>query len=274
MVPPHPPNPTDEQVLRMAMAGPWRRFFARLFDTSWELFLVTMVAGVILFMTVSGFEQWLHGFGHAYLVGPRLHAVRLHFGRDRVRHCGQYAGQSAAVSEGGRHPRPAARLLALLGEKPLRVVDGPGFGIILVAPVTQTIQYWRVARGERANYDEKRGDIVKARPAGVVRVSAFVMLLFALMMGQLGAQKRRAEPGGAPIWRVMPRKAMRGAGSQESFRTRRTGAIRSRGKASPYRSCGRSAPNRTRQATHPIDLMIGETAPCSCRPRSVSHNST
>ncbi len=166
-------------------AGPWRRWFARLFDLWWEILVVAGFGGIVIGLIWPAFLIWIDSPLGSKLA--TLACVPLALLLD--------AGVTAAL---GNTPGKALLGLrvGLADGGPLSFVQlcrrnlgvwaaGLGLGLALISLLTMARQLRRLKGGEQASYDDEDFR-VRARPVGWARRAGFCAAfvgLFAVMTG-------------------------------------------------------------------------------------------
>jgi len=177
------PDAAASAVLEYPLAGPWKRWCARLFDLWWEASLVGLGVGVVLGLTSGDFLRWLDKPGASKLVGILCIPVALLL--DALVHAcfGNTPGKALlGLRVGlvdGRRPSLGQHLSRNVGVW----AGGLGLGIPLVTLFTMGRQHRRLNQGEQASYDDE-GYRVRAKPIGWPRRIGFgvaFLVLFGCM---------------------------------------------------------------------------------------------
>jgi uncharacterized RDD family membrane protein YckC len=162
-LPPELPKPTTrDKILAVPLAGPWRRFFARMIDLWFIAVLVALPVGYFGSMMSSGFALWLQRPGSEYQVGwllvlPILFVEAILFGLTGTT-LGKALLGVKVVTLGGARPDFGSYLKRQLGV----YWYGLGTGFPLVSLFTMARQSGHLRAGRQAAYDQ--GLFNSARP--------------------------------------------------------------------------------------------------------------
>ncbi|HPR44615.1 RDD family protein [Ottowia sp.] len=177
-VPPELPKPTArEHLIALPLAGPWRRFFARLVDL-WVIALpVSFVAAFALSKVSPAFGLWIQRPGSEYAFGWLILPFVLLVEAGIVALFGTTLGKALlgvkVTTIGAQSPTAAQYLQRQLGV----YWYGLGTGFPFVSLFTMARQHGRIKAGRQAGYDEGKFN-VKAPKLGVLRaLSAIVVVL-------------------------------------------------------------------------------------------------
>ena len=195
-VPPPLPEESPIDWTEYALAGKWKRFFARLFDFYWEVIVVGAALGFTLARTSSAYLDFIN-------TNPSASVI---FGLCVVPLALVFDALVCAIF--GNSPGKA-----MLGVKPVKErtgerlsssdyfkrnggiwVFGLGFSLPLINLFTMANQAKRLDRDQKASYDENTDVVVKAKPIGWARTTGFLlafMVLFSVQAGLLAFQKQQ-----------------------------------------------------------------------------------
>jgi len=188
-VPPDLPKPTArEHLIALPLAGPWRRFFARLVDL-WVIALPTSFAAAFALSRFSpAFSLWIQRPGSEYAFGWLLLPLVLLVEVGIVALFGTTFGKAllgvAVTTVGAQRPTAAQYLQRQLGV----YWFGLGTGFPLVSLFTMARQHGRLKAGRHARYDEGKF-YVKAPKLGVLRALSAVVVVVALFFVNAALQQ-------------------------------------------------------------------------------------
>jgi uncharacterized RDD family membrane protein YckC len=174
------PAPGDKAPA-LAEAGPWRRWFARLFDLWWEILVVAVTGGVVIGLIWPAFLIWIEtplGSKMATLACVPL-ALLLDAGVTAA--LGNTPGKAllglrVGLAEGGT---PG---FVQLCRRNLGVwIAGLGLGLALISLLTMARQLRRLKNGGQASYDDEEFR-VRARPIGWARRAGFCAAFLGLFV--------------------------------------------------------------------------------------------
>ena len=173
-------------------AGPWRRFFARLFDV-WTMclpagFFMAAVVGRIW----PAFGLWMENPSSTPTLGIIFLPVALVFEAIVFGLFGTTLGKllfgvRVRLRDGGR-----PTFLQYLGRVAWMYLSGLGLGIPFVTLFTMGRQFFEVKEGRPATYDAKRY-LVQAAGTGVLRTGLAVTALAGLVAGVVFINQREAQ---------------------------------------------------------------------------------
>ncbi|SEA16521.1 RDD family protein [Microbulbifer marinus] len=200
-VPPALPIDTPREAnIELPMAGPWRRFFARLIDF-WALGLVTAyIVGVAGSYISAEFALWIMQPGSDYLFGWLIVPLILLTEALVYAIFGTTLGKSLlgvkVISVAGYKASPSQYARRLIGV----YWSGIGTGFPLVNLFTMAHQNGRLSRGRSASYDEGEFN-VKASKLGFFRVPITFLVMAGLfsvivMLNVSSEQDKRAAQSG------------------------------------------------------------------------------
>jgi len=185
-VPPDVPQPTPrEENIELPLAGPWRRFFARLIDL-WAIalpvgFIVAYLAGSLSLE----FALWIQEPGSEYAFGWLLLPAVLLVEGVVYGISGTTLGKAIlgikVVTVSAHKATPGQYVRRLPGV----YWGGLGTGFPLVNLFTMAHQYGRLRRGKHAGYDEGKFN-VKGTKLGFFRVVLAVLAIVGLFAVQVG----------------------------------------------------------------------------------------
>lgn len=185
--PPLPPKSSGLDLLTYTMAGPWRRFCARMFDVWWESLVVVTAISWTLGRTSAGYLDWIRQPASGQLLALLCLPLTLVLDAAVYRIFSNSPGKALlGLKVGTIRGEPLSfnayvrRNLRLWG-------SGLGLGIPLVNLVTMLQQSSRIKRNEPASYDVTAGHRVRAKPIGLGSRAAFTVLFLGLfgVMGYL-----------------------------------------------------------------------------------------
>lgn len=181
--PPLPPK-ADKKAISYELSRRWPRFFARIFDTWWEILLVSFVLGAVFGRYSAAFVEWINSPGSGHLFGIICLPLVLFFDAIVYRLIGNTPGKALL---GLRVEAMDGRRLTFWEyvKRNLSIwVSGFALGIPLLNLITMAKQHSRLGEGRQTSYDEPTGFRVYANPIGFVRKAFFVAAfigLFAVM---------------------------------------------------------------------------------------------
>ncbi len=188
-VPPELPKPTArEHLIALPLAGPWRRFFARLVDL-WVIALPTSLAVAYALSRYSpAFGLWIQRPGSEYAFGWLLLPLVLLIEVGIVAMFGTTLGKAllgvTLTTVGAQRPTAAQYLQRQLGV----YWFGLGTGFPLVSLFTMARQHGRLKAGRHARYDEGKFN-VKALKLGVLRALSAVVVVVMLFFVNAALQQ-------------------------------------------------------------------------------------
>jgi uncharacterized RDD family membrane protein YckC len=188
-VPPELPKPTArEQLIALPLAGPWRRFFARLVDL-WIIALPTAFLVALALSSLSPvFGLWIQRPGSEYAFGWLLMPLVLLTEAGIFAIFGNTLGKAllgiTVTTVGAQRPTAAQYFHRQLGV----YWFGLGTGFPLVSLFTMARQYGRLKSGGHARYDEGKFH-VKAPKLGVIRALSAIAVVTALFFVNVALQQ-------------------------------------------------------------------------------------
>lgn len=188
-VPPELPKPTvREQHIGLPLAGPWRRFFARLVDL-WIIALPTAFLVALALSSLSSvFRLWIQRPGSEYAFGWLLMPLVLLTEAGIFAIFGNTLGKSllgiSVTTVGAQRPTAAKYFHRQLGV----YWFGLGTGFPLVSLFTMARQHGRLKSGGYARYDEGKFN-VKAPKLGAIRKLSAIAVVTALFFGNAALQQ-------------------------------------------------------------------------------------
>lgn len=188
-VPPELPKPTArEHLIALPLAGPWRRFFARLVDL-WVIALpISFVVAFALARFSPAFGLWIQRPGSEYAFGWLLLPLVLLVEVGIVALFGTTPGKAVlgvTVTTVGAQRLTAAQYL----QRQLGVYwYGFGTGFPLVSLFTMARQHGRLKAGRQAGYDEGKFN-VKAPKLGALRALSAVVVVVGLLFVNAALQQ-------------------------------------------------------------------------------------
>jgi hypothetical protein len=203
-IPPELPKPTTrEHLIALPLAGPWRRFFARLVD----LWLIALPVSFAVAFALSSFSPafglWIQRPGSEYAFGWLLLPVVLLvevgiFGLFRNT-LGKALLGVTVTTVGAQRPTASQYLQRQLGV----YWYGLGTGFPLVSLLTMARQHGRLKAERQAAYDEGKFN-VKAPKLGALRalsaVAVVIGLLFVNVALQQASQSSERSYYGGTTW--------------------------------------------------------------------------
>ncbi|MGO4395723.1 RDD family protein [Variovorax sp. M-6] len=180
--PDHQALGAPRHVLRLPLAGPWRRFFAQLFDI-WTLCVpVGFLLGNVLGRTWPAFALWMSSPGSeaglGFILVPLALVVQaVIFGLFGTTPGKLILGVEVTLLGGGR-----PTFMAYLGRLTRLYASGLALGIPLISLFTMWRQYGLVKAGRPASYDAARFQ-VHAVPMGALRRSVAAAAMIGLFGG-------------------------------------------------------------------------------------------
>lgn len=188
-VPPELPKPTTrEHLIALPLAGPWRRFFARLVDL-WVIALPASFAAAFALSAVSpAFGLWIQRPGSEYAFGWLILPLVLLVEVGIVALFGTTLGKAllgvTVTTVGAQRPTAAQYLQRQLGV----YWYGLGTGFPLVFLFTMVRQHGRLKAGGQARYDEGKFN-VKAPKLGALRALSAVVVVIGLFLVNVALQQ-------------------------------------------------------------------------------------
>lgn len=188
-VPPELPKPTArEHLVALPLAGPWRRFFARLVDL-WIIALPTAFLVALALSSLSpAFGLWIQRPGSEYAFGWLLMPLVLLTEAGIFAVFGNTLGKwllgISVTTVGAQRPTAAQYFQRQLGV----YWFGLGTGFPLVLLFTMARQHGRVKSGGHAQYDEGKFN-VKAPKLGVIRALSAIAVVTALFFVNAALQQ-------------------------------------------------------------------------------------
>ena len=177
--PPLPPKPSSDP-LTYAMASRWPRFFARIFDSWWEVLLVQFLLGAVLGRYSAVFVEWINSPGVSYLFGILCLPGALIMDAAIYRLIGNTPGKALLGLKVGLLDASTLSFGQYLGRNFLIWVKGLALGVPLVNLFTMVYQSRRLRKGRETSYDESAGYQVRAKPIGWMRKLSFGILFLGL----------------------------------------------------------------------------------------------
>lgn len=187
-IPPELPQQSPrEKNIKLPMAGPWRRFFARLID----LWIIALPAGFFLAwigaLSSIEFALWIQEPGSKYAFGWLSMPVVLLIESFIYGIFGTTLGKALL----GIEVVTVAAYKATFSQYAKRLIGvywgGLGTGFPLVSLFTMAHQYGRLRRGKHAGYDEGKFN-VKGTKLGYLRIALAVAAVTGLLFVQAGLQ--------------------------------------------------------------------------------------
>lgn len=173
-----------DDVLALPLAGPWRRFWAKLVDLYFYILVVGVPAIAVSSYFFPGFAAALNAPGAEQLLGLLLAPFSLLVEAVVFGWTGSTLGKwllgLKVITLGGGRPTFSQYFRRQLGVW----WGGLGLGIPLVTLFTMNHQHTRVKAGDNATYDVGRFN-VKARPIGWLRKATAALLTVAIGAGML-----------------------------------------------------------------------------------------
>ena len=187
--PPELPKPTSrEHLIALPLAGPWRRFFARMVDL-WVIALPTSFAAAFVLSTFSpAFGLWIQRPGSEYAFGwlilPLVLLVEVGIFALFGTTVGKALLRVIVASDDGHRPTAGQYLQRQLGV----YWYGLGTGFPLVSLFTMARQHRRLKARRPAGYDEGKFN-VKAPKLGALGAFATVAVVVGLLFVNTALQQ-------------------------------------------------------------------------------------
>jgi len=181
-LPPPLPTSTGVDPLSFSMATRWPRFFARIFDTWWEVLLVAVVASAILGRYSAAFVEWINEPGTGQVFSLLCLPFALVLDALVYRFAGNTPGKALLGLKVGTLKAQPLSFGEYLQRNFSIWMRGFAFGIPLVNLFTMANQSGRLGRGQQASYDEATGFRVRAKPSKWLRKTVFGLAFFGLFM--------------------------------------------------------------------------------------------
>jgi len=178
VIPPELPKPsTRENLIALPLAGPWRRFFARLIDL-WVIALPTsFVTAFALSRFSLVFGLWIQRPGSGYVFGWLLLPLVLLVEVGIVALFGTTLGKAllgVMVTTVGAQRLTSAQYL----QRQLGIYwYGLGTGFPLVSLFTMARQHGRLKAGRQAGYDEGKFNVKAQKLSALRALSAIVVVV-------------------------------------------------------------------------------------------------
>lgn len=197
-VPPPLPAKTHADPLTYPLADRWPRFFARIFDVSWEVLIVSFALSAVLGRYSARFLEWINEPGADLLFGILSLPIALLFDAFLYRAAGNTPGKALlGLTVTTLDGRPLS-FVEYLGRNFSMWASGLALGFPLINLFTMATQSRRLSKGQQASYDEPTGFRVRAKPSrltgkiifGVVFASLFVVM--AVLRGMEQTAQREA----------------------------------------------------------------------------------
>lgn len=177
-IPPELPKPSaQEYLISLPLAGPWRRFFARLIDL-WVIALSTSyVVAFALSRYSPAFGLWIQRPGSEYTFGWLLLPLVLLFEVGIVAIFGTTLGKAllgvTVTSVDAKRLTVAQYLQRQLGV----YWFGLGTGFPLISLFTMALQHGRIKSGRHARYDEGKFNVRASKLSAARALSAAVLVV-------------------------------------------------------------------------------------------------
>lgn len=179
-IPPPLPQKNKGLDLSFTMAGPWRRFCARMFDVWWEsLVVITAVSWTFGRFSV-GYLEWIQRPGSGQLLALLCLPLTLVLDATVYRVFSNTPGKALLGVKVGTLRSEPLSFSAYLGRNLRLWASGLGLGIPVVNLATMYQQYSRLKRNEPASYDVSTGHRARAKPIGLVSRAVFTLLFLGL----------------------------------------------------------------------------------------------
>lgn len=187
--PPEPPPVPEAQTidaLECPIAGPWRRFFARLFDLWVETLVVSFGLAFGLSYAISGFADWINKPGMPELFSIMCVPVALFVDAGIARLFGNTPGKALLgiyVLDADKDAQ-AERLdfKAYLKRNLGLWAEGMFLSLPLLNLFAFSIQYKRVKNGNPATYDQRYPRTVRMVTNHWLKTAVFVLLFFVVLI--------------------------------------------------------------------------------------------
>jgi len=183
-----------EQLISLPLAGPWRRFFARLID----LWVIALPTGFLVSYALASFSLsfalWVQRPGSEYAFGWLLAPLVLAIEGVIFGLFGTTVGKGLlgvkVTTVSAQRPTASQYFQRLVGV----YWYGLGTGFPFVSLFTMARQYGRLKAGKQAGYDEGRFN-VKAPKLGALRLIAAVVVTVVLFFANAMLQSMSRESG-------------------------------------------------------------------------------
>lgn len=180
-----PPIPTGNSTASVFVnfpdSGPWKRFFARIFDTFWQNLLMQFLIAIMLGAFSPGFVDWIVTPGAEQVFALMTLPVALVFDGFIQ---GIFGASPGKAMLGLRVLKSNGEILSI-GENIARNVSlwasGYALGIPFISLFTMANQHSRLKKGKPASYDEPYNYQVKAKPIKWYRYLLFIFSFMVLM---------------------------------------------------------------------------------------------
>lgn len=193
--PPPLPVKSEQDPLSYSLATNWQRFFARIFDTWWEIIIVAVGLGWGLGTYSSSFAEWINKPGADQLFTMLCLPIAMVLDACVYQVAGNTPGKAfLGLTVGTIHAKPLGFSQYLTRNFSVWF-SGLALGFPLINLYTMSKQSGRLKKGLQTNYDEPTGFRVRAKPCGLIRKTLFgiaFVSLFAAMIG-LGVMSKDAE---------------------------------------------------------------------------------
>lgn len=175
---------SGDEAPALPLAGPWRRWFARLFDLWWEVVLIGFLGGFVFGQVSADLLRWLESPIGGKLFGLACVPLALLLDAGLMAALGNTPGKALLGMRVGLVDGRTPGFFQLCRRNLGVWVAGFGLGLPLINLLTMARQYRKLREGEQASYDEDSFR-VRARPIGWIRRAGFFaafLVLFAAMV--------------------------------------------------------------------------------------------
>ncbi len=185
--PPIPSSNSNASVfVNFPNSGPWKRFFARIFDLWWLNLLLQFVVAIFLGIFSPGFANWIVEPGAEQLFAIMIIPLALILDAFIQGLFGASPGKAMlglrVLNSDGERLSIGAHIVRNLS----LWASGLALGIPFINLLTLANQHSRLKKGDSASYDEQDGYQVKAKPIRWYRYALFSLLFFILYLIMIG----------------------------------------------------------------------------------------
>lgn len=180
--PPPLPQTADSAPVVTPSANRWSRYFARIFDVSWEIIPVALIFGFVAAKVFTGFDDWINStasyliFGTLFLFLP----VALVLDALLYQMLGNTPGKAFLGLRVTTKDGQPLSFSQYLSRNFSMWVNGFALGIPIIYLFTMYRQFNRLRDGVQTTYDEPNGYQVQSKPVEIYRRVAFGIVFLAL----------------------------------------------------------------------------------------------
>lgn len=176
-IPSKPKNTSDPYKT----AGPWARFFARIFDLWWQLLLLSLITGFIIGRYFPEYASLYDDPSKSQLLTLALFPAALLLDAIIYRVCGNTPGKALLGVKVTRTNSNNLPLSSVIGRNLELWASGLALALPLINLITMGRQYYRLRRGKPASYDEGSDIVVRQDSLKWYRYFIFVIAFICLL---------------------------------------------------------------------------------------------